>query len=300
MNPHSIKLLGIQAGRGASLAGAEDGPLVLRQRGLVERLEQRGHTVEDLGDIPGIYETRFVLLSSEGVNHLPNVLQVNRHTHACVLGTRKRTPDAFLLVVGGDHSLAIGTLGGLSDACERMGIIWLDAHADFNTPASSPSGAIHGMSLAIACGVGHRELIHIANSRPAVEEEDVYLLGCRDIDPGERVNLEASKVTLLEMDAWRVAGITDATLKAAETLAQRCDHIHLSFDIDVLDAAIVPATGTPVAGGLSLEDARNLLAALSASGRIDSAEFVEYNPKIDADGQTGEVMLELIETFFAT
>ncbi len=290
----AVKLLGIQAGRGAPTPGAQEGPFTLRERGLILRLTAAGHAVEDLGDIPGEYETRFAIAPGQSVNHLHNVLQVNRHTHACVLGTRRKAPAAFLLVVGGDHSLAIGTLAGLSDACQRLGLLWIDAHADFNTPATSPSGNIHGMSLAVVCGLGHRDLRLISDYDPMVEQEDVFLLGPRDIDPGEQQNLAESRVHLRTTQQWREAGIVETAMRACETLRTRCDHIHLSFDIDVLDPQFVPGTGTPVPGGLSAGEARSLLAALGRSGAIGSAEFVEYNPMLDPDGRTAELTLELI------
>ncbi|MBW7904121.1 MAG: arginase [Phycisphaerae bacterium] len=294
MSPRTIKLLGIQAGRGAARPGAEDGPYVLRERGLVQQLIRAGHSVEDLGDIPGEFETRFASAPPGPVNHLRNVLQVNRHTHACVLGTRRKAPGAFLLVVGGDHSLAIGTLAGLSDACRRLGLLWIDAHADFNDPATSPSGNIHGMSLAVACGNGHRDLLLISDYNPMVDEQDVYLLGPRIFDVGERENLAASRVHLLGTDEWRARGIVDAALSAARDLAAGCDHLHVSFDIDVLDPAFVPGTGTPVPGGITADEARVLLAALGRQGLVASAEFVEYNPSLDQDGRTGGLVLELI------
>lgn len=300
VSPKTIKLLGIQAGRGAPRPGAQDGPFVLRERGLIRTLAAAGHAVEDLGDIPGEFETRFASAPPGPVNHLRNVLQVNRHTHACILGTRRKSPEAFLLVVGGDHSLAIGTLAGLSDACKRLGLLWIDAHADFNDPATSPSGNIHGMSLAVACGNGHRDLLLISDYNPMVEEQDVFLLGPREIDPGESENLSGSAIRLLSTADWRKRGITATVLGAADELRTRCDHVHLSFDIDVLDPSVTPATGTPVPGGITFDEARELLAALGRQGIVASAEFVEYNPHLDADGRTGERVMALINCLLST
>lgn len=295
MNPRTIKLLGIQAGTGGRVPGAQDGPWVLREKGLVQRLAALGHALDDLGDIPGVYGTRPAHGSPAGLHNLPTILRCNRHTHACVLGTMRKSPDAFMLIVGGDHSLAIGTLAGLSDACERLGILWIDAHADYNTPATSPSGNIHGMSLAVACGHGQRDLKFIADRDPMALEEDAFLLGVRDVDPGEHDNLAASRVHVHPMEDWRRSGLVATLMAACDTLEARCDHIHLSFDIDVLDPSIAPATGTPVPGGLDADEAAQVIAAIAAR-RIDSAEFVEYNPELDTDGATAEVTLRLIET----
>lgn len=295
MNPRTIKLLGIQAGTGGRVPGAQDGPWVLREKGLIQRLTGLGHAIDDLGDIPGVYETRLTHGSPAGLQNLPTILRCNRHTHACVLGTMRKTPEAFMLFVGGDHSLAIGTLAGLSDSCERLGILWIDAHADFNTPATSPSGNIHGMSLAVACGHGHRELKYIADRDPMALEEDAFLFGVRDVDPGEQENLAESRVHALSTEEWRKSGLVSTVMCACDALEARCDHIHLSFDIDVLDPAAAPATGTPVPGGLTPDEAAEVLAAIGARGRIDSAEFVEYNPELDADGSTAQITLRLIE-----
>lgn len=296
----TIKLLGVQAGTGGRMPGAQDGPWRLRESGLIRRLTALGHTVEDLGDIPGVYATDQRSHPDGGIHHLSTALQYNRHTHACVLGTRRKAPHAFLLIVGGDHSLAIGTLAGLSDACTRLGVIWIDAHADFNTPATSPTGNVHGMSLAIACGRGHPDLLQIADRDPMIAENDVYLLGARDIDAAERTNLAESALHVFDMRAWRQAGVTDTAIAACKTLADRCDHIHLSFDIDALDPTFVPGTGTPVAGGLMPDEALDLLVSLGRLGKLQSAEFVEYNPELDPDGRTGELTLNLIESLLSS
>lgn len=290
------KILGVAAGRGARKPGAEDGPWELRERGLVRHLVMAGLRVEDLGDIPGVYETRYAPNTTRNVNNLPNILQVNRHIHACVLGVRQHPSTDFLLVIGGDHSLAIGTIAGLADSCQRLGLIWIDAHADFNTPESSPSGNIHGMSLAVCCGHGPRYLKEIADRDPMVAESDVYLLGPRDLDPAEDRLLRASHVHFLDTDQWRSRSIVATALAAAEDLATRCDHIHLSFDIDVMDSSLVAGTGTPVAGGLQRDEALELLRALGNRRLISSAEFVEYNPLLDPKGQTADLALALIES----
>lgn len=272
---------------------------MLREAGLVERLRAVGRDVTDLGDIPGVYETRFSVGRGQAVNDLRNIVQVNRHTHACVLGSLRKTPGAFMLIVGGDHSLAIGALAGLSDASERLGVLWIDAHPDFNTPASSPSGNIHGMSLAVACGRGHRDLRLIADRDPMIEETDVFILGARDIDAEELDELEESAVTLVSTPGLREHGVTESVLHAAESLATRCDHIHLSFDIDVLDPAFVPGTGTPVPGGLTPDEALDLLRALAKSGLIRSMEIVEFNPNLDPHGKTRGLVLRLIDALLA-
>lgn len=299
MSPRDIQLLGISAGRGAGTRGVEDGPAALRELGLVATLEAAGHRVVDLGDISDASPTE-PQSPAFNVHDLGHVLQVNRHTHACIVGTRRRAPESFLLTVGGDHSLAIGSLAGLADTCERLGLLWIDAHGDFNTPETSPSGNAHGMCVAIACGHGHLELRGIADHDPFLAESDVFMFGVRDLDVDEKRTLDQTDVTLLDMQAWREQGVAQAVLAAAEQLAERCDHVHMSFDIDVLDASHVPGTGTPVGGGLAVAEALELLSAMSARDCLTSAEFVEYNPHLDPTGGTGRVTMQLIETFTRT
>lgn len=296
--PKTVKLLGIAAGKGGAQPGAEDGPFALRHAGLIPRIQKLGHEVEDLGDIPGVYETRFASGPAD-VNYLTSVLQVCRHAHACIFGTRPQSPEAFDLIIGGDHSLAIGALAGLSDASERLGLLWFDAHADFNTPLSSPSGNVHGMSLAVACGRGHRDLRNLANRAPMIDENDVYVIGCRDLDPGERDALLASDVHVLGMPALREQDTVAACLAAAADLASRCDHVHLSFDIDVIRPEDMPATGTPVPHGLGFDESREVLRALGRQAHIASAEVVEYNPALDPDGRAAEQTIQLIEALLS-
>ncbi|RMF71062.1 MAG: arginase [Planctomycetota bacterium] len=299
MKRRNVKLLGIRAGAGAGRPGAQDGPATLREMGLIPTLEAQGHTLDDLGDVPGAYETFAASRAAPLVKNLPNILQVNRHTHAAVLGTRRHAPDDFLLIIGGDHSLAIGTLAGLSDACKRLGLIWIDAHADFNKPGTSPSGNLHGMSLAVACGYGVPELRRIAGRDPMIAEADVHLLAVRDLDRGERELLESTQVRCVPASELLAGDPTQTVCAAARQLRSVCDHVHLSFDIDALDASLVPGTGTPVPGGLSVEQAERMLQALSRDDAVDSAEFVEYNPSLDEGARTGQTMLRLIEALMA-
>lgn len=299
MRQKLVKLFGFAAGKGAGTLGAEDGPEALRERGMVSLLQRHGHRVEDLGDIPGAGRTSLTEPRAD-LNELPSVLRANQHTADCVQGELQRAPKAFVLVVGGDHSLAIGTLAGLSEQCQRLGLVWIDAHGDYNTPATSPSGNIHGMSVAVACGHGPLELRRIATREPIVREADVHFFGVRDLDVGERKLLEESACTLNEMSEWREAGLIQSVLAAIDVLHAECDHVHLSFDIDVVDATAVPGTGTPVPDGLQPDEALSLLRAISLRDKVHSFELVEYNPHLDVDGKTGELTLNLLDAFMST
>ncbi len=297
MRSRAVKLLGVAAGGGASRPGAEGGPQALRELGLITRLERCGHILTDLGDIRGAYESDQTQPSFD-INAFPNIVAVNRHVRDAVFSLMRTDGGAFPLIIGGDHSLAIGVLAGLADASGRLGVVWIDAHADFNTPLSSPSGNAHGMSLAVACGRGHFELRDIADKDPMVREEDAVILGARELDDGEVAALAASRVTVHDMASWRAAGVIAETLRLVDRLAHDCDHVHLSFDVDAIDAAAAPGTGTPVDGGLTPDEARALFTALSQQDKLHSIEFVEFNPSLDEDGRTGTLAIELLETLF--
>ena len=193
------------------------------------------------------------------------------------------------LVIGGDHALSIGSLAGAS-TLGRLGVIWIDAHADINTPDTSPSGHVHGMPIAAAIGRGPEQLIHVG-SRADLRLEDLVYIGLRDLDLGERVLLRESPALLYPISSVESLGIVAVTYEAIRRLMERrVDAVHLSFDLDALDPTIMPGTGTPVPGGLTYREARQLLSLLRASDLpIVSVDVVELNPTLDPTGGSLEV-----------
>lgn len=201
-------------------------------------------------------------------------------------------------VLGGDHALGIGSLAGVTRASERPGVLWIDTHPDLNTPASSPSGHVHGMPLAAAWGFGPDEVTGLAGPHPWLDAANVCLLGVRDIDVGERALIRDHGIWTLTMEEWTDTGIVpglDAALDHLER--QGVDAVHLSFDLDVLDPTIMPGTGTRVPGGLTLREASQVVRRLGAwGGPLHSLDWVELNPRLDPTGQSTLVATMLLAT----
>ncbi len=202
------------------------------------------------------------------------------------------------VTVGGDHAIAAGSLAGAARGAGRAGVLWLDSHADLNTPATSPTGHIHGMPLAAAIGHGPDELVHAGGPGPHVHAEDVCLLGVRDLDPGERELIERHGIWMLTMEEWTDRGLLDGLELALTYLAARkLDAVHLSFDLDVLDPVVLPGTGTPVPGGLTYREASQILRRLREwDGPLTSVDWVELNPSLDPSGRSTDVAVGLLAT----
>jgi arginase len=202
------------------------------------------------------------------------------------------------LVLGGDHALAVGSIAGASQSTGQLGLLWFDSHADMNTPETSPSGHIHGMSLAAALGDGPEALTHLAGPVPAVSDGSICLLGVRDLDPGERSVIAERGIWILTMEEWHDIGIGAGVARAlAHLTSQGVSAVHVSFDLDVLDPLVLPGTGTPVVGGLSYREASEALRRLRDwNGPIHSVDWVELNPALDQTGQSTEIAISLLST----
>lgn len=204
----------------------------------------------------------------------------------------------LVTVLGGDHALGFGSLAGVARASNRPGVLWIDSHPDLNTPASSPSGHVHGMPLAASCGIGPEEVTRLAGPHPRLDPENVCLLGVHDIDAGEGDLIREHGIWTLTMEAWTDAGIVPGLEAALDHLERRgVDAVHLSFDLDVLDPAIMPGTGTRVPGGLTLREASQALRRLGAwDGPLHSLDWVELNPLLDPAGHSTTVATMLLAT----
>lgn len=206
--------------------------------------------------------------------------------------------DQLALVLGGDHSLAIGSVAGAAATAQRLGLLWIDAHTDINTPRTSPSGHIHGMPIAILLGLCDAQLKYLSRFGGKVRAEDICFLGVRDIDPGERALIIEHGIWTRTMANWTDGGIVEEVDAAlAHLTANGVDAIHVSFDVDVLDKTIMPATGTPVSGGLFEREASQVLRRLHQwDGPIRSVDFVELNPSRDPSGDCAELAVGLLAT----
>lgn len=289
--PKELSILSVPFDLGAGRRGAADGPAAILQAGLERRLRSLGFDVDDAGtvtysvasaDSPG----------SDKLRNLADVSAVNAELAARVSGIV--SAGRYPLVLGGDHSIAIGTIAGLSPHYRKLGVIWIDAHTDLNTPETTESGNIHGMSLRVALGEGDERLTRIGGEGPKIKPENIVLIGGRQLDPGEKAYIKANNITCFTMHDVDRRGMSQVMEEAIRIAGNGTDGVHLSFDIDSVDPGEAPGTGTPVHGGLSYREAHLALELLSESGIITSAEFVELSPSYDHAGRTTNLTLELI------
>ena len=205
----------------------------------------------------------------------------------------------FPLILGGDHSIAIGTLAGLGDRYENLGVIWYDAHSDINTGETSPSGNIHGMPLAVSIGLGHEKLVNIRGFAPKIKPENVVIIGARSIDPGEREIIKEQGIKVFTMHDIDKLGMTEIMDQTMWYLKDReVDGVHLSLDLDGIDPIYTPGVGTPVPGGISYRESHLAMEMLFTFDMITSAEFVEVNPILDEKNKTADVAVALIGSLF--
>jgi arginase len=268
------------------------GPSAIRYAGLQDDLVRLGHTVHEAGDVDvEIPETREV--GSERLKYLSSVLPV--------LGAvRTAVSDAIAagripITLGGDHSIALGSVAGASQSA-RVGVIWLDAHADFNTADTTPSGNIHGMPLAALCGYGDPRLVDVGragSSERAVDPARVAIVGARSIDPGERELLRQAGVSVFSMDAIDRFGVADVMGEAIAVVSDGTEGIHLSLDLDAVDPMHAPGVGTPVPGGLTYREAHLAVELIAETGRLVSLDLVEVNPILDTANATARLAVQL-------
>tara|TARA_R110002096_G_scaffold366725_2_gene560043 strand:- start:17 stop:895 length:879 start_codon:yes stop_codon:yes gene_type:complete len=284
---------------GAGRRGVDMGPSAIRIAGVSEKLRKLGYVVKDDGDVgvpapetrePGDTNARYL----EPIYHVCNRLRM-RVRRALDQGD---TP----VVLGGDHSIAIGTVSGVSEHFrekgEKIGLIWVDAHGDMNTPESSPSGNIHGMPLATVLGMGHPKLVEMGGFSPKVEKANVCLIGIRDIDDNERKIIRESGICAYTMRDVDERGIGPIMKEAIGIACKGTAGFHMSFDLDGMDPRDVPGTGTPVKGGLNWREANLLMELASDSGKMRSLEVTELNPILDIVNQSGEVAVDVITSAF--
>ncbi|WP_422485554.1 arginase [Gudongella sp. DL1XJH-153] len=290
-NNENLSLIGVAMDLGAGTRGGSLGPAALRYAGIVERLEKIGYNVKDKGDIVA---DRNAFSTTPGTNlkNLEEVARVNEEL--CKIVDQEMAAGRFPLVMGGDHSIAIGTIAGALQHKKKLGVIWFDAHGDMNTGETSPSGNIHGMPMAVSLGIGDKKLTGIGGIENKVEPRNVAFVGCRDLDAGERKVLKELGITVFtmhEIDKW---GMTEVMNKAIEIATDGTDGFHVSFDVDSLDPAYVQGTGTRVPGGLTFRESNLGLELVAQTGKMVSAEFVEVNPLIDYKNQTAQAAVTLI------
>ncbi|PJK16036.1 arginase [Chryseomicrobium excrementi] len=296
MNKLEMSIIGVPMDFGQNRRGVDMGPSAMRYAGAIQRLEALGHEVKDEGDI-AIDQTATGDETNTKLRNLPEVIETS--TKLADKVSEVLSNKRFPLVLGGDHSIAIGTLAGLAKNYENLGVIWYDAHADMNTEETSPSGNIHGMPLAVSMGLGHDKLVNIHGYAPKVKPENIVIIGARSVDPGERDLIKEKGVKVFTMHEIDKLGMTEVMNQAMWYLRDReVDGVHLSLDLDGLDPLYTPGVGTPVPGGISYRESHLAMEMLASSNLITSAEFVEVNPILDEKNKTADVAVALMGSLF--
>ena len=288
----TIRLIGVPMDLGQSLRGVDVGPSAVRYAGLTSRLRKLHYNVVDYGNIP--VPVRGALPSDGEADIVKPIRMVCERVYEEVSGA---IADGDLpIVMGGDHSIAIGSVGGATHS-GPAGLIWIDAHADFNTPDTSPSSNIHGMPLAVLTGRGPPDLINVGRPGAKIEPENVVLIAVRALDMNERQELRECRMGIFTMREIDERGIATVAREALGRL-RHVQRLHVSLDVDSLDPNYAPGVGTPVPGGLNTREAHLLMELIAEDGRLGSVDVVEINPIIDLQNRTATLAADLLASLF--
>lgn len=295
MQKKVVRIIGVPIDLGADRRGVDMGPSAIRYAGLNARLQRLGLEVQDLGnlDVP-VPESREI--KDKQLKYLPEITKVSEELQAVVA---KALRDGVTpLVLGGDHSLGIGTLAGIAEGGRKSGVIWFDTHGDYNSPETTRSGNIHGMPLAISNGIGAHSLTGIGGENKKISEENTVIIGARDFDLDERELLRRSQITVFTMSDIDQLGMKEVVSRGIAVAAKGTDGIHISFDMDVLDPSEAPGVGTPVPGGINYREAHLAMELVAESGLLRSMDVAEVNPILDIHNKTAELAVGLICSAF--
>jgi arginase len=297
MKALAASLIGAPTDIGASDRGASMGPEALRVAGLHSALTQRGIDVVDCGNISGPPNPGLIM--SNGYRNLAQVTAWNLEVHDAVC--RELSENRLPILLGGDHSLSIGSIAAVARHCRTLRkplrVLWLDAHADFNTRELSPTGSLHGMPVSCLCGFGPRELIQIGGATPAIRPQWIRQVGIRSVDAGERRFVHEQELEVFDMRFIDELGVRRVMELALQDMEPNT-HLHVSFDVDCLDPEIAPGVGTTVAGGLTYREAQLCMEMIADTGRIASLDIMELNPALDVRNKTAVLAVDLVESLF--
>jgi arginase len=292
-----VDLIGVPTDIGAGSRGASMGPEALRVAGIAQTLRAHGLQVTDMGNLSG--PTNPWLPPVNGYRHLNEVATWNRSVHEAMF--QSLASGHLPILLGGDHCLGIGSISAVARHCRQSGkklrVVWLDAHADFNTSELTPTGNVHGMPVAVLCGHGPAELTGIGGVVPAMNPAQIRQIGIRSVDEGEKRFLRQSGLEVFDMRYIDEMGMK-RTMEAALEGVDDNTHVHVSFDVDFLDAAIAPGVATAVKGGPTYREAQLCMEMIADTGRMGSLDVMELNPALDVRNGTAEVALELMESLF--
>lgn len=294
----NVSVIGVPIFLGCDREGVEFGPETLRENNIIDIIKNNGHTVYDLGNlhIPKVNkEDKFS--SNNNMKYLSPIVEVNTNLAHQVYTSL--AGGSFPFVVGGDHSLGLGSISGCSKYYDNLAVVWIDAHGDINTPETSPTGNIHGMPLAAAMGIGYKDLINLYYEGIKVKPENVYIIGARDLDEGEVELINKFKINVWSTKDVKTKGYERVMEELYEDLKKKSlNNVHVSFDIDSIDATLVPGTGTPVNKGMSVEEVKYVLQFLMRTNYVKSMDFVELNSILDKNDATLNLALDLISCIF--
>ena len=294
-----VHVLGVPMDLGSGRRGVDMGPSAIRIAGLEERLRELGHEVVDEGDLV-IKNMEELKVGDVRARYLAEIARAAKLAAGKI--ERIMSKGHFPLVLGGDHSISVGTVSGIAAFArskrKKVGLLWIDAHGDINTPDTSPSGNIHGMPVASLLGEGPASLTAIGGAERKVDPRNVALVGIRSLDEGEKVRLKRHGVQVHTMSDVDRNGIHRIMKKALARVTDGTDYVHVSFDLDAVDPTVAPGVGTPVKGGLDYREAHLIMEILHDSGVMTSLEMVEVNPILDDRNASGAFAVELVQSAF--
>lgn len=284
-----IDIIGVPIDLGADRRGVDMGPSAIRYAHLQHKLEDLGYTVQDIGNVE-VPIAKMCSITNPKLKYIDCIIPMSRRVAGAVATSVQG--ERFPLVLGGDHSLSIGSVRGAARN-KKLGVIWIDAHADFNTAETTPSGNIHGMSLAVLAGQGDPSLVQLWDEPlPVIDPTKIAIIGARDLDSGEKVNLQNAGAMVLGMEQIDRYGMVSMVEKAIEHVSRDVDGIWLSLDLDALDPQHAPGVGTPVPAGLTQREAHLACELIAETGKLIGMDLVEVNPILDVQNQTASLAVE--------
>ncbi len=296
---NKIRIIGMPSDLGASRRGVDMGASALRIAQIGDKLSNLGYDVDDIGNIT-VAVRESVKLGNDKIKYLPEIYESSKLLKEKTYQALKE--GRIPLVLGGDHSLAIGSISGITkfyaEKNQKVGVIWLDAHADINTPETTQSGNIHGMPLAHALGVGNKELLSLSEKTPMVDPSRTVLIGIRDLDQGEKNTIRELGVRAFTMRDIDELGMRTVMQEAIRIASNGTVGIHVSFDVDCMDPSVAPGVGTPVGGGTTYREGHLAMEMLHDSGKVLSMDVAEVNPVLDSSNQTAIMAVEIILSAF--
>jgi arginase len=284
-----IDIIGVPIDLGADRRGVDMGPSAIRYSQLQQKLEELGYEVEDQGNVE-VPIAEMCKVTNPKLKYVDCIIPMSRRVAGAVATSMQA--GHFPLVLGGDHSLSIGSIRGAARN-RKIGVIWLDAHADFNTDQTTPSGNIHGMSLAALAGLGDKSLVQLWDETiPVIDPAKIAIIGARDLDPGEKKNLKEAGAMVMGMEQVDRFGMVTVVEKAIEHISRDVDGIYLSLDLDALDPQHAPGVGTPVPAGLTQREAHLACEMIAETNLLIGMDVVEVNPILDVHNQTAKLAVE--------